>query len=187
MGSRNRKNRRKKKPLFQNVISEYPLEQLYKRFKNHHRLKVFANKGTKCVCCHCEGTKLLKRRFIHKNGTFSDHIDLFTDKGVLMTVDHMLPKCKKGSEDLKNKQPMCTKCNGKKGGKYLPILGRYSWFYRFQYLFDRFFNNPQVKKEKRIIAKYKRLKRKVLRPFKKAMYCGIGFYVTIKNKFLFFS
>ena len=184
MGSRKSK---KKKQLFENVIAEYPIEQLYKKFKNHHRLTVFANKGTKCVCCHAEGTRLLKRRFMYKKGGFSDHVDLFTDKGTLMTVDHMLPKCKKGSEDLKNKQPMCTKCNGKKGGKYIPILGRYSWFYRFQYLFNNFVDNPQVKKGKRVITKYRKLRKKVKRSFKKVMYCAIGFYVSMKNKFLIFS
>ena len=174
--------RKKKKKILTDIIKEYPIETLYKRFKNHHRLKVFANKGTKCVCCHCEGTRLVKRRIIHRSGSFSDHVDLFTDKGILMTVDHMLPKCKKGSENLKNKQPMCSKCNGSKGGKYIPVLGRYSWFYRFQYLFNRFIDNPQIKKEKRVITKYRRLKRKALRPFKKVIYCIIGFYVSMKNK-----
>jgi len=125
---------KKRKRVKINIIEEYSLEDLHTKFKNHKRLKVFANKGTRCVACHCNGTRLIKRRYIQKNGSFEDHIDLYTDKMLLMTVDHMLPKCKKGSEDLKNKQPMCTKCNCEKNGKYTPILGRFSWYYRVRYL-----------------------------------------------------
>jgi len=121
---------------------EYPINLLYTKFKNHKRLKVFAEKGTKCVCCHTEGVKLFNRIVKYKNGTYSEHIDLYTEDLILMTVDHKLPKYLKGSEDIRNKQTMCSVCNGKKGHKYIPILGRFSWFYRLEYLVNR---NPEVK------------------------------------------
>lgn len=128
-----------------NIVTEYPIEQL-KKFEDNKRLGVFAKKGRKCVCCHVEGTRLIKHRITYKNGNFNDHIDLYTKKLVLMTVDHMLPKCKKGSENIRNKQPMCCDCNFEKGGKYTPILGRFSWFYRLEYLTKKFLNrNPKIK------------------------------------------
>jgi len=145
------------------IVAEYPMQKLYSRFKDHHRLKVFANKGTKCVCCHIEGTRLVRRRISGKNGSYSDHIDIITENNILMTVDHMLPKCKKGSEDLRNKQPMCSKCNSEKGGKYVPILGRFSWFYRLKYLLILFIDNPKIKKNKRIINRFKAFNRKIKR------------------------
>ena len=106
-------NMKKKKKKI-NIISEYPIECLYTKFKNHRRLKVFANKGVVCVKCGKVGTRLIKRRIIHKGGSFEDHVDLFTDDLCLMTVDHILARADGGSEDLANKQPMCSKCNSKK-------------------------------------------------------------------------
>lgn len=137
---------KKRKKNKVDIISEYPIEQLYSKFKNHNRLKVFAKKGTKCVCCHAEGTRLVRRKINYKNGKFDEHIDLYTKDLILMTVDHMLPKSKKGGESLRNKQPMCCICNETKSSKYTPILGRFSWFYRLEYLINKYLErNPKVK------------------------------------------
>lgn len=135
---------KKRKRQKVNIVAEYPIEQL-KKFKNHRRLGVFVKKGTKCVCCHSEGTRLIKRRVTYKNGKFDDHIDLYTKDLILMTVDHMLPKSKKGSENIKNKQTMCCVCNESKSSKYTPFLGRFSWFYRLEYLTKLYLEgNPKV-------------------------------------------
>lgn len=138
------------------IIAEYSLDLLYTKYKKHRRLEIFANKGVQCVSCHIKGTKLVKRRIHQKKGTSTDHIDLFTQDNILMTVDHKLPKCKKGSENLKNKQPMCSICNEKKGGNYIPFFGRFSWFYRLQYLINIFLDkNPKFKiLTKKIKKKY---------------------------------
>jgi hypothetical protein len=153
-------NKRKKINI---IITEYPIEKLYTSFKNHRRLGVFAQKGRKCVCCHIEGTRLIKHRIINRNRSYADHIDLYTKDLILMTVDHMLPKCKGGNEKFRNKQTMCYKCNQSKGGKYVPFLGGFSWFYRLEYLIKMFLNtNRKFKKIKRLCRRFvKNIKKKI--------------------------
>ena len=96
------------------ILKEYLLEKLYTSFYNHRRLSVFAQKGTECVKCGRIGTRLIR----HDSGRGGIHVDLYTEDLVLMTVDHIIPKAKYGDngevEDMKNKQPMCCNCNGKK-------------------------------------------------------------------------
>lgn len=101
------------------VLTEIlPLSDLYTVYKDHHRLTVFVQKGRKCVRCDREGVLLLVTE-----GRGGVHVDLYTDDFILMTVDHIVPKkvarqmhwTKKQIEDILNKQPMCSPCNGKKG------------------------------------------------------------------------
>ena len=56
-------------------------------------------------------------------GTSSRPIIGIDTNGVerLMTVDHIIPKSMGGSHNLSNLQPMCVRCNGKKGSKILAI------------------------------------------------------------------
>lgn len=98
-----------------------PLGELYTTYKNHERLEVFANKGRCCVICDRVGFLLL----ITEEANGSQHVDLYTDDFVLMTVDHIVPKkiakdlgwSKEQIESLDNRQPMCDPCNNKKGDK----------------------------------------------------------------------
>jgi 5-methylcytosine-specific restriction endonuclease McrA len=95
-----------------------PLGDLYTVYRDHKRLTVFAQKGRKCVRCGREGVLLLITK-----GRGGTHVDLYTDDFILMTVDHIVPKkvarqigwTRKQIEDILNKQPMCSPCNGKKG------------------------------------------------------------------------
>jgi 5-methylcytosine-specific restriction endonuclease McrA len=99
------------------ILREYTLGRLYTSFNNHRRLSVFAQKGTECVKCGRIGTRLIR----HDSGRGGIHVDLYTEDLVLMTVDHIIPKAKYGDngevEMMKNKQPMCSHCNGKKADK----------------------------------------------------------------------
>lgn len=79
------------------------------------RLKVFKTKGFVCKHCGREGRFLIRN--IDPGG--NEHIDLYTEDFVLMTVDHIIPSSKGGSNGMHNKQPLCYKCNQKKGNKII--------------------------------------------------------------------
>lgn len=89
------------------------------KFRFHRRLSVFVEYGTNCNNPSCDrvGTKLMQWQDKTKN----IHWDVFTKKGTLMTVDHVIPKSKGGTNDLKNKQILCCKCNSEKSDKLIPV------------------------------------------------------------------
>lgn len=86
------------------------------RYKHHRRLQVYYNKGCKCVCCSMEAYYFVVTRSIDGRG---QHKDLYSKDFELLTVDHIMPKSRGGSEKLHNKQPMCEKHNSQKGNKII--------------------------------------------------------------------
>ena len=93
------------------LIKELPFEEITTVYGEHRRLRVFAQKGCVCVTCGRVGTKLLETE-----GQKGDiHIDLYTEDLILMTIDHVTPKVKGGSDDMDNLEPMCSLCNWHKG------------------------------------------------------------------------
>lgn len=106
----------------------------HKGFKNHRRFRVFWKKGVRCRGCSLEGNAIVKTKW--KDGSI--HHDLYhwsKSKKILMTVDHIIPKSYGGKNDLNNLQPLCEKCNSKKGNQLLiPFLTRmnnYDKLYKF--------------------------------------------------------
>ena len=89
------------------------------------RLRMFKEKGCKCVSCGLEATYFQKTRGNPKENW---HFNLFADverevygekviEKVLFTKDHIHPKSKGGLDRLFNMQTMCVICNGKKADK----------------------------------------------------------------------
>lgn len=100
-------------------IKILPIDELHTKYSRHKRLKTFHEKGLKCVSCPKEGKYLIATK--DRGGAI--HIDVYTKDFDLMTVDHIKPKSKGGSYNIKNLDPMCSKCNSKKGNKYKELEG----------------------------------------------------------------
>lgn len=92
-----------------NIVEKRDIEALTE-FKDHRRLRVFYEKGCKCVNCDRQGTHL-----ILGEGRGQLHWDVYCEDGIPMSVDHIHPRSKGGSDDMSNLQPMCIICNNKKG------------------------------------------------------------------------
>ena len=92
------------------ILETFDLSKL-EEYKDHRRLRVFYNKGCKCVECGIEGTIVA----LGKDRGGSLHLDVYTNDYYPLTIDHILPKSKGGSDELDNLQPMCCLCNWSKG------------------------------------------------------------------------
>ena len=71
-----------------------------------------------CAECGIKGGFFAKERW----GKDPPHINLYgfdkSGKSVLMTQDHIKPRAKGGTNNLYNLQPMCVRCNSKKGSMW---------------------------------------------------------------------
>lgn len=80
------------------------------------RLQCYNHKGTKCISCGRDGIVMMAQK--HKADK-NAHINLYSvgENGnlIMMTVDHTIPRSMMGRNHHENFEPMCTKCNGKKG------------------------------------------------------------------------
>ena len=87
---------------------------------NPHRYFLF-KENNKCVCCGIEGKKIL----IEKNPTDqTPHLNLYAqinNELILLTKDHIKPKCLGGMDTHSNYQTMCIICNSLKGHSNMRI------------------------------------------------------------------
>lgn len=94
------------------------INDLYTDWKHHRRMRVFASKGLKCSYCDAIGIHLIKCLGKHNDV----HINVYTKDFKLMTIDHVIPKSKGGTNRLKNLVPSCCECNIKKSDKILDSI-----------------------------------------------------------------
>lgn len=81
---------------------------------NSQRFSLF-RENNKCVCCGIVGNTTLVE--MH-DGDESPHLNLYATSSeglVLMTRDHIHPRCRGGKDHLSNYQTMCSTCNSLKG------------------------------------------------------------------------
>jgi len=95
-------------------IKMISLKELHTKYSTHKRLRVFHHKGLDCVSCSRIGKYLISAKDI-ADGV---HVDLYTKDFELMTIDHIKPKSKGGSDNIENLNPMCEKCNTTKSDNY---------------------------------------------------------------------
>lgn len=96
----------------------------YHRAGYNKRMKLFYEKGRHCVSCGVEGEYIVLERNLDQP---TPHLNMYTRDGQLMTVDHILPKKQGGKDKIKNLQPMCHKCNNRKGSLYGKKLKDVNW------------------------------------------------------------
>lgn len=86
------------------------------------RLLNFFHHGVSCIECGITGNIFRVERDRtavgkHKYGNW--HLNLYVKEGsgrpTLMTMDHIIPRSRGGDTSLENLQPMCEKCNSRKG------------------------------------------------------------------------
>jgi hypothetical protein len=97
------------------------------------RKKVYIEKGVTCFSCGRSATHAAERWETDcRNGPAYSrkgrHLDLYyiNDDGewVMMTIDHVIPKCRGGSNHMSNLVPMCEPCNHTKDNQ---INGNWTW------------------------------------------------------------
>ena len=99
----------------------HPIKRTYNGYSiclTSARYRLFKLKGTVCVHCGVVGTffsldlpRTEKRPHFNLYGLDKNGIE------VMLTKDHILPRSKGGTIDMDNLQPMCERCNCKKGNK----------------------------------------------------------------------
>lgn len=82
------------------------------------RYMTFYQKGTDCVCCGRKGSYFLLEEG-NKHNPERKHFNLYTEDGILLTKDHIIPKSKNGKNNVDNMQTMCIICNQKKKDKII--------------------------------------------------------------------
>lgn len=80
------------------------------------RMQLYHLKGTSCVSCGLEGDMVHEEReWKHATIHFNVYHVAPDGKETMITNDHILAKSLGGTNDFDNLQPMCARCNGKKG------------------------------------------------------------------------
>ena len=85
-------------------------------------LKIYKEKGLTCARCGLKATHWITEQIPAGDGVNFKYLTkpwAYTrlNGWVLITIDHIIPKSKKGNNFKSNLQTMCAKCNTKKGNR----------------------------------------------------------------------
>jgi len=78
------------------------------------RLRTFKELSCDCIECGRKGTHFR----IQGNEDRNPHMGLWSNDGIEMTKDHIIPKSFGGFDVIENMQTMCVRCNNRKGNKF---------------------------------------------------------------------
>lgn len=98
------------------LVAELDFDEVFE-YDKHHRLGVFCRKGTECVCCGEKGMRFI----VSADNGGGVHYDVYSDNYSLITVDHDIALGVGGSDEFKNKVPMCSDCNYAKSSRNMSI------------------------------------------------------------------
>lgn len=124
------------------ILTSYDADNLQKQTKNQKEFKtllytkfddvyvkmvnrkyeIFLKDRFKCVECNkIAAYAALEKLYINGEESSGYHFNFYVidDKGreIMLTRDHVKPKCLGGADTKTNQQTMCERCNKKKGGK----------------------------------------------------------------------
>lgn len=116
-----------------NMVDCLSIEEFYGKYPecyNRLRFQVFRSKGYHCHYCDLIGTFVIV--WVDGEDHCRVHTDLFafndSNRLVMMTIDHIVPKSKGGGKTVKNLITACQVCNNAKGDTdyetFLQKIGR---------------------------------------------------------------
>lgn len=73
------------------------------------RIRLIRAAGIRCVLCGLQG---FERKTRARNTNYSFHT---ATRNVFMSIDHIIPRAKGGSDEESNLRVICTLCNSRKG------------------------------------------------------------------------
>jgi hypothetical protein len=98
------------KPLKEGIEFILNIPNNKNRFNRKKAIAILANQNTTCVCCGVIGSKFC----LGEDNSGGKHWDLYTDDDIALTIDHILPKARGGTNHISNLQIMCLECNNLK-------------------------------------------------------------------------
>lgn len=82
------------------------------------RMRVFQAHGTVCAHCGEKGTHFAVERAEMSDDIRQWHFNLYSDNGIMLTFDHVMPKSKGGANTIENAQTLCYPCNQEKADTF---------------------------------------------------------------------
>lgn len=83
----------------------------HRMYMYHRKLQVFRKSNGICVACGLKPSHFVLYIDRHNPKYKEPFFILYARNGTMMTIDHIFPRSKGGSDQLENLQCMCSNCN----------------------------------------------------------------------------